>query len=641
MADFKIESVGVEMTLADSTVLNIANDRIMLGSFGWEDASSSVTDFQLGAAIAKKLSFEIDNYDDLYSDYDFIGAVVKARIVYRGSGNGLLGSDDATVDANGILELPNAHVDENGILESTAAVEPADSEITFEDGIITDSNATLDADEILTFGSATINTAEIVTPNGGLFDVPVGVFYVVEKPVYNGATISFTCLDAICKTARLWTTSLTFPATLYDIYAEICTVCGIDKADDEIPNGSYAVTAKPSSNTITSAEMLCYISQLCGGFAAVDEHGALTIKQYGGVTHSLSSSFSSEVDTDDIAITGVSCIECFDETESSSPAAYVAGSAGYVLPIAENPLVQAGQAQAAATFVYSVVEGMVFRPMRLTIPKDPTIHAGDAFIYTDRRGNMYSSFATEVHFTTDDATTVQCNAKSATEQSSVSYSATAQTMSELRRLTATDVIFNKIYARGINADYVNAGTLRGIRVEADEGLIGGWNIGNGGLYKTVGNLRVTLTAPTGSTDAFLICEQLSGSIYQEIMRLNIDGSIECGDNSEYGRLAIHPTSGLSISHDTLGTFTVNLDVDSDVGYEVSIVDPSGTYKAYMCEEVISVTKTLGSTVAYTRINSDGQIWATDTSKKRLTLDPTNGLRFYNASNTLTKTYGIS
>ena len=589
MADFKIESVGVEMTLADSTVLNIENDRIMLGSFGWEDASSSVTDFQLGAAIAKKLSFEIDNYDDLYSGYDFIGAVVKARIVYRGSGNGLLGSADAHVDANGILELPNAHVDENGILESTATVEPADSEITFEDGIITDSNATLDADEILTFGSATINNAEIVTPNGGLFDVPVGVFYVVEKPVYNGATISFTCLDAICKTARLWTTSLTFPATLYDIYAEICSVCGIDKADDEIPNGSYAVTAKPSSNTITSAEMLCYISQLCGGFAAVDEHGALTIKQYGGVTHSLSSSFSSEVDTDDIAITGVSCIECFDETESSSPAAYVAGSAGYVLPIAENPLVQEGQARAAATFVYSVVEGMVFRPMRLTIPKDPTIHAGDAFIYTDRRGNMYSSFVTEVHFTTDDATTVQCNAKSATEQSSVSYSATAQTMSELRRLTATDVIFNKIYARGINADYINVGTLKGIRIEADEGLLGGWSIDDDGIEKIVqtsGNpYKVRLDAAQTGSDPFLVCYfQISGT-WVPMMRIYPDGQAVFGNADYNGTFAVSPSTGLEYYRQGYGSLILRV---GDESMEIIVHNESNSERVYISNGSVSI-----------------------------------------------------
>lgn len=36
----------------------------------------------------------------------------------------------------------------------------------------------------------------------------------------------------------------------------------------------------------------------------------------------------------------------------------------------------------------------------------------------------------------------------------------------------------------INADYISAGTLKGIRIEAAQGLIGGWNIYDFGLFKT-------------------------------------------------------------------------------------------------------------------------------------------------------------
>lgn len=46
----------------------------------------------------------------------------------------------------------------------------------------------------------------------------------------------------------------------------------------------------------------------------------------------------------------------------------------------------------------------------------------------------------------------------------------------------------------INADYISAGTLKGIRIEAAQGLIGGWNIVNYGLLKTNGENKLGIQA---------------------------------------------------------------------------------------------------------------------------------------------------
>ncbi|MBR2679556.1 MAG: hypothetical protein IKE23_02155, partial [Exiguobacterium sp.] len=457
MADYEIQGVSMTMTLSSGTVLSLDEDDIMLGSVTLDDSSSTATDFQLGTAIAKKLSFELNNFDDRFSDYDFVGAVVSASLSYT-VGN-ILASADATVD-NNLLELPNAHVDSANLLGSTAVTESNGNTVTMENGIVTDTGASIDANGILTFGDGTLSNRDIIGINGGTVTAPVGVYYVVEKPVYNGGTIAFTAFDCICLTDRVWDTSLTFPTTLQMIYNEICEYCDVPHLSQIIPNGGYVVKEKPAETTITCADMLCYIAQLGGGFAHTDADGNLCIMQYGGVLHSIAQSYTSEIDTDDIIITGVSAIECFDETDDAQPGYFLAGSAGYVLAIAENPLVQQGDAQKAATFVNGVVHGMRFRPMHLTVPKDPTIHAGDAFIFTDRNGNQYGGYATTVSFNTNDVTTVAMDAKSPTEHNSVNYSSTTKTMSEVRRLTGTDAIFSKVYARGIIADYIIAGLLK-------------------------------------------------------------------------------------------------------------------------------------------------------------------------------------
>ena len=539
MADYEIQGVSMTMTLASGTALSLDEDDIMLGSVTLDDSSSTATDFQLGTAIAKKLSFELNNFDDRFSDYDFVGAVVSASLSY--SVGNILASANATV-TNNLLELPNAHVDSANLLGSTAATEPNGNTVTMENGIVTDTGASIDTNGILTFGDGTLSNRDIIGINGGTVTAPVGVFYVVEKPVYNGGTIAFTALDCICLTDRVWQTSLTFPTTLQMIYNEICEYCDVPHLSQSIPNGGYVVQARPAETTITCADMLCYISQLCGGFAHTDADGNLCIMQYGGVLHSLAQSFTSEIDTDDIVITGVSAIECFDETDDAQPGYYVAGSAGYVLAIAENPLVQQGDAQKAATFVNSVVHGMKFRPMHLTIPKDPTIHAGDAFIFTDRKGNQYGGYATTVSFNTNDVTTVEMDAKSPTEHNSVNYSSTTKTMSEVRRLTGTDAIFDRIYARGINADFINTGSIRslvsgfGFDLDDGSGNIGGWMINGDELTKTItwSYPANTFTAADASVCSQAAAGNLSEAAYQEALLLydvNKDGELTSKDTS--------------------------------------------------------------------------------------------------------------
>jgi len=586
MTDYSIDSINMTMTLSNGTVLTIGNGDVMLGTFSLSDSSSTSTEFQLGTAIAKKLSFELNNYDDRFSDYDFVGAVVSASLSYT-VGN-ILASANATV-TNNLLELPNAHVDSANLLGSTAATESNGNTVTMENGIVTDTGASLDANGILTFGDGTLSNRDIIGINGGTVTAPVGVYYVVEKPTYNGGTIAFTALDCICLTDRVWDTSLTFPTTLQMIYNEICEYCNVPHLSQIIPDGGYVVQSKPAETTITCADMLCYISQLCGGFAHTDADGNLCIMQYGGVLHSIAQSFTSEIDTDDIIITGVSAIECFDETDDAQPGYFLAGSAGYVLAIAENPLVQQGDAQKAATFVNSVVHGMKFRPMHLTVPKDPTIHAGDAFIFTDRKGNQYGGYATNVNFNTNDVTTVDMDAKSPTEHNSVNYSSTTKTMSEVRRLTGTDAIFDRIYARGINADYINVGTLKGIRIEADEGLLGGWSIDDDGIEKIVqtsGNpYKVRLDAAQTGSDPFLVCYFQINDAWVPMMRIYPDGQAVFGNADYNGTFAVSPSTGLEYYRQGYGSLILRV---GDESMEIIVHNEANSERVYISNGSVSI-----------------------------------------------------
>lgn len=425
MSEYKLQTIEMEMTLRDSTVLNIGNADIILGSLAVEEASSPSNEFRIGTAIAKRLRFSLNNFDDEFSEYDFVNAVINLRMTF------------------------------------TVVATPALSgSVDIENGILTDSAATIDSAGIITFGNASKNDNDIVELQAETVSIPYGVYYVTEKPVYNGGTIAFNALDCLYKTATQYETALAYPASLGNIFREICSSCGITAQSQSIPNDGYIVNTEIDTSATTYADVLCWVAEVSGGFAYADADGAVGIRQYGDIVHTLDSSYTSEMDTDDITITGVGVAECFDETDDAQRGYYLSGAGGYILPVSGNPLIQQGDAQTVADYLAGIYVGMQFRTMRLTVPHNPTIHVGDAFVYTDRKGNSYGSYATEVTYTTNDVTTVSMGAKSPAEQASTDYTAADRATAEAQRLTSTDALFDKIYARGINCDYLVTGIIK-------------------------------------------------------------------------------------------------------------------------------------------------------------------------------------
>lgn len=70
----------ITITLTDNTVLNLTEANIWQGGFQIEDAVSDESSFQFGAAIVNKLSLTINNIYDTYSEYVFDDAHVDVQI---------------------------------------------------------------------------------------------------------------------------------------------------------------------------------------------------------------------------------------------------------------------------------------------------------------------------------------------------------------------------------------------------------------------------------------------------------------------------------------------------------------------------------------------------------------------------------
>lgn len=103
--------------------------------------------------------------------------------------------------------------------------------------------------------------------------------YFVNEPKYTGSTIELVCLDYMAKFDRSYTEStLTYPATLGQIVANACLMCGVGLATSDFPHSNFSVSAIPIEEKTTFREIISWISQIAGCFAKCDVNGNLEIK---------------------------------------------------------------------------------------------------------------------------------------------------------------------------------------------------------------------------------------------------------------------------------------------------------------------------------------------------------------------------
>ena len=100
-----------DITLTDGTVLNLTSADLWQNGLSFEDSVSSDSTFDIGSAIVNVLDLSINNFDGKYSDYNFEGAEVVA---YVG------------------LELDNETTEKIRICTMTVVEQPEDETVTID-----------------------------------------------------------------------------------------------------------------------------------------------------------------------------------------------------------------------------------------------------------------------------------------------------------------------------------------------------------------------------------------------------------------------------------------------------------------------------------------------------------------------------
>ena len=397
------------------------------------------------------------------------------QAVYEGNRNYQCRAEITLLDDTE-LEITNANIMLGGI-EISDAVTSDNSFDALGSVIINAISITLDNSSD-TYSQYDFYGASVVFYMGleDIEEICIGT-YSIDDTSYNNATIVLYCLDNMVKFDKPYSdSSLTYPATLYTIVTDICTVCGVPLDSDysQFPHYNYTISTRPDDIALTCREVLSFVVSMCGCFAKCNSDGELQIKWFntselniagidGGIfdsstpyatgdsvnggtmspwstgdvadggtftdvngLHYISALASQEIATDDVTITGVKITiqnQVVDADSSDEPIIdYLSGTADYTVSISNNPFLTADNAQTVADWLATDLVGLTFRPLSVTHLDDLSIEAGDVALVLDRKGNVYKTLITNVLFKINSYETSKCSAESIPKKAGTRYS---------------------------------------------------------------------------------------------------------------------------------------------------------------------------------------------------------------------------
>lgn len=377
-----------DITLTDGTVINLTNADFWSNGMKFEDSVSDDNTFNIGSANINTLNLSINNFDGKYTDYDFTDATVICYV----------GIELEPEDTSALLDTTG-----DKILDTTG-------------------------NEIIVHKNALIEKIRICTMT------------VVDTPYQNTTIIELECEDNMRKFDRDYSASkLKYPATRKQIIQDACKVCGVTLDTLNFYQDSYQIPARPDDEALTFRQVIAWVCQIGCQYARCDKYGRLIIKWYdteitdaNRATIKSTNGFTPNLD--DVVITGVQVTEYLESTSTDEEASsYLYGEEGYVLKISENKLIPQGTGEVVANMIGEKCVGMSFRPFETECLTDIVLEAGDAVLITDRKGNKYKSYLTNVVLQPGSFEQISCNAESAARNSSKTYSLVTQAAVDARK----------------------------------------------------------------------------------------------------------------------------------------------------------------------------------------------------------------
>ena len=117
--------------------------------------------------------------------------------------------------------------------------------------------------------------------DGSNEEIKLGTF-IVDEAKYNGSIITLTCFDNMSKFDKVYDSTQTYPATLFNIVSNACSQCGVtlDNSSLNFPHKDYIVTDKPSGDNTTYRQLISWAAQIAGCFARCNADGKLELRWF-------------------------------------------------------------------------------------------------------------------------------------------------------------------------------------------------------------------------------------------------------------------------------------------------------------------------------------------------------------------------
>lgn len=399
---------SLNITLADNTQLNVANDNIMDGGLDVDDAVSQDNEFTaLGSTIVGSCNVILYDITEKYSDYDFLNAKVVVKTNLYGA------------DSSDLITFGTYTVDSATYSESSVNLTLLDNMCQFDReyasyNIYTSSTTLFDI------------VTDACTKCGVLYDSSMTNFpnkdFVVPQAPKDDCTyrevIGWCATLAGCFARMTSDGKLKFDWFNVDAFATdeaLGTDGGIfDSANpyatgDNVNGGTFNPWNDPSSKD---------------GGAFTDRNGI----------HYLASLSTQNIDVDDVVITGIQVTYDVEEDNSTTQETALLGTDDYVVSITGNPFITESNYQSILNFLQPTLIGLTFRPCNITIPNNPTIEAGDVGYVWDTKGIQHRILITRATFSPSELQNVVCGAESPGKNSSGRLTSVTKAFAKSRRM---------------------------------------------------------------------------------------------------------------------------------------------------------------------------------------------------------------
>jgi len=209
---------------------------------------------------------------------------------------------------------------------------------------------------------------------GTVVYIPLGKFYVTDVNAKSNP-VEITAYDGMSKLERDYVPTVSFPAAVTSVAADICQQCGVT-LDSGVTFPSYTIS---KLSTGTCKQQIGWIAGLMGKNACFDRNGNLTFRWYAsaGLTVERSNQYMGGLER-----TTVDNFVVRSLTTGTKESPVTAGTGTGITSM--NPYMT----QEIANTVYDQIKGTVIAPAKLKWRGDPSVECGDIISAVDRSGTV-------------------------------------------------------------------------------------------------------------------------------------------------------------------------------------------------------------------------------------------------------------